>query len=127
MDIVQHRDADQPGDYGCAQSGCTICLEKLLQQHAGLVHFMVYRQWPGEADYADLIQEGWIGLWQAILHYDVGRGVTFSTYAGRAGAGDWRGGGHAGAGPGRARKRTRRARPGPASGGLAGGRGVASI
>ncbi len=84
MDIVQHRDADQPGDYGCAQSGCTICLEKLLQQHAGLVHFMVYRQWPGEADYADLIQEGWIGLWQAILHYDVGRGVTFSTYAGRA-------------------------------------------
>jgi RNA polymerase sigma factor (sigma-70 family) len=84
MDIVQHRDADQPGDFGCAQSGCTICLEKLLQQHAGLVHCIVRRQWPGDADYADLIQEGWIGLWQAILHFDPGRGFTFSTYAARA-------------------------------------------
>jgi RNA polymerase sigma factor (sigma-70 family) len=45
---------------------------------------MVRRQWPGRADYADLIQEGWIGLWQAILHYDAGRGYAFSTYAGRA-------------------------------------------
>lgn len=84
MDIVQHRDADQPGDFGCAQNGCTICLEKLLQQHAGLVHFMVRRQWPGEADYADLIQEGWIGLWLAILHFEPERGFSFSTYAGRA-------------------------------------------
>jgi hypothetical protein len=84
MDIVQHRDAEQPGDFGCAQSGCTICLEKLLQQHAGLVHCIVRRQWPGDADYADLIQEGWIGLWLAILHFDPGRGFTFSTYAARA-------------------------------------------
>ena len=84
MDIVQHRDAEQPGDFGCAQTGCTICLEQLLQEHAGLVPYMVRRQCPGEADYADLIQEGWIGLWQAILHYDVGRGYAFSTYAGRA-------------------------------------------
>lgn len=84
MDIVQHRDADQPGDFGCAQAGCRECLEKLLEQHAGLVHFVVRRQCTGRADYADLIQEGWIGLWQAILHYDAGRGYAFSTYAGRA-------------------------------------------
>lgn len=84
MDIVQHRDADHPGEFGCAQSGCPDCLEKLLRQHAGLIHFIVRRQWPGEAEYADLMQEGWIGLWQAILHYDAGRGFTFSTYAGRA-------------------------------------------
>ncbi len=45
---------------------------------------MVRRQWPGDADYADLIQEGWIGLWQAILHYDAGQGYAFSTYAARA-------------------------------------------
>jgi len=32
----------------------------------------------------DLLQEGRIGLWQAILHYSPGRGVAFSTYAGVA-------------------------------------------
>jgi RNA polymerase sigma factor (sigma-70 family) len=31
--------------------------------------------------YADLLQAGRIGLWQAVLHFDAGRGVAFSTYA----------------------------------------------
>ncbi len=35
----------------------------------------------GGIDYADLVQEGRIGLWLAILHYDPARGYTFSTYA----------------------------------------------
>jgi RNA polymerase sigma factor (sigma-70 family) len=84
MDIVQHRDADHLGKLGCAQNGCTICMEKLLQQHEALVHFIVRRQWPGKADYADVIQEGRIGLWLAILRYEPERGHTFSTFAGRA-------------------------------------------
>jgi RNA polymerase sigma factor (sigma-70 family) len=84
MDIVQHRDADHPGEFGCAQDGCRACLEKLLQEHEALIHFMVRRQCPGEADYADLIQEGRIGLWLAILRYEPDRGHTFSTFAGRA-------------------------------------------
>ena len=42
---------------------------------------MVIQQWSGKADYADLFQEGRIGLWQAILHFDPGRGVAFSSYA----------------------------------------------
>ena len=29
----------------------------------------------------ELLHEGQIALWQAILHYDPGRGVAFSTYA----------------------------------------------
>lgn len=84
MCIVQRRDGGHPADFSCAQSGCADCMKRLLQQHAGLVPLIVHRQWPGEADYADLIQEGWIGLWQAILHFDAGRGFTFSTFAGRA-------------------------------------------
>jgi RNA polymerase sigma factor (sigma-70 family) len=36
------------------------------------------------ADYTDLIQEGRIGLWLAILRFDPERGFTFSTFAGRA-------------------------------------------
>jgi RNA polymerase sigma factor (sigma-70 family) len=59
-------------------------VERLLERHAGLIPLIVRRQWPGEADYADLIQEGWIGLWLAILHFDPERGFAFSTFAGRA-------------------------------------------
>jgi RNA polymerase sigma factor (sigma-70 family) len=59
-------------------------VERLLVRHARLIPLIVRRQWPGEADYADLIQEGRIGLWLAILHFDPGRGFSFSTYAARA-------------------------------------------
>jgi RNA polymerase sigma factor (sigma-70 family) len=89
MSIVQQRDAgiqvcQHPGEFGCAQGGCRICLENLLRQHEGLIHHIVRRQWPGKADYADLIQEGRIGLWLAILRYEPERGHTFATFAGRA-------------------------------------------
>jgi RNA polymerase sigma factor (sigma-70 family) len=84
MCIVQPMKADHPADFGCAQAGCSACLERLLQQHEALIHFIVRRQWPGEADYTDLIQEGRIGLWLAILRFDPERGFTFSTFAGRA-------------------------------------------
>ena len=84
MCIVQPRDGGHPADFGCAQAGCRECVVRLLIRHARLIPLIVRRQWPGEADYADLIQEGWIGLWLAILHFDPGRGFTFSTYAARA-------------------------------------------
>jgi RNA polymerase sigma factor (sigma-70 family) len=42
---------------------------------------MVRRQVRGRAEYVDLFQEARIGLWKAILHYDAGRGVRFSSYA----------------------------------------------
>jgi len=84
MTIVQHRDADHLGNFDCAQGGCTACLEGLLHQHEPLIHYIVRRQWPGEADYADLIQEGRIGLWLAILRYEPERDTTFATFAGRA-------------------------------------------
>jgi RNA polymerase sigma factor (sigma-70 family) len=84
MCIVQPMKAEHPADFGCAQVGCSACLERLLQQHQALIHFIVRRQWPGAADYSDLIQEGRIGLWLAILRFDPERGFTFSTFAGRA-------------------------------------------
>ena len=65
----------------CAQAGCRACVESLLREHNGLVWLMVSRQWSGKAYYADLFQEGRIGLWQAILHYDPRRGIAFSSYA----------------------------------------------
>lgn len=84
MGIVQRRDGGHPTDFGCAQAGCRDCMERLLREHAGLIVLIVHRQWPGQADYADLIQEGRIGLWLAIQRYDPGRGLAFSTFAGRA-------------------------------------------
>jgi DNA-directed RNA polymerase specialized sigma subunit len=56
----------------------------LLQQHEALIHFIVSRQWPGEADYADLIQEGGSGCGWRSCDFDPERGFTFSTFAGRA-------------------------------------------
>jgi len=84
MCIVQPLKGDHPADFGCAQAGCSLCLESLLRQHEALIHFIVQRQWPGESDYVDLIQEGRMGLWLSILRYDPGLGFTFSTFAGKA-------------------------------------------
>ena len=55
-----------------------------MRRHEGLVHRVVRRQWSGGWRYAEVVHEGRIGLWQAILKYDPQRGVAFSTYAGLA-------------------------------------------
>jgi RNA polymerase sigma factor (sigma-70 family) len=56
-------------------------MDALLREHSGLVYWMVKHQAAGKTAYADLLQEGRIGLWQAIKHYEVGRGAAFSSYA----------------------------------------------
>jgi RNA polymerase sigma factor (sigma-70 family) len=67
--------------YACAQSGCQACVEHLLRQHAGLVHWVIRRACCSDLPYGELLHEGQIALWHAIRHYDPGRGVAFSTYA----------------------------------------------
>ena len=67
--------------FAAAQAGDKESEAELLRVHAGLVHAVVRRQWSGGWNYADVVQEGLIGLWQAIQKYDPGRGVRFSTYA----------------------------------------------
>jgi RNA polymerase sigma factor (sigma-70 family) len=84
MSILPNIHTNQGADFACAQAGCAVCVEALLVEHKRLIYVVIRRQYPGNCDYVDLIQEGWIGLWQAILHFDAGRGCTFSTYAGRA-------------------------------------------
>lgn len=81
MAIVSYCPSKGAERFVCAQAGCRACVESLLREHNGLVWLMVSRQWSGKAYYADLFQEGRIGLWQAILHYDPGRGIAFSSYA----------------------------------------------
>ena len=67
--------------FRCAQTGCAACIRILLREHSGLVYRIVNRVVSWEVECADLFQEGRIGLWRAILHYDVGRGAAFSSYA----------------------------------------------
>ena len=77
-----HRPAPEgPMLYACAQAGCQACVERLLHQHAGLVHWVIRRDCHSDLPYTELLHEGQIALWQAIRHYDPARGVAFSTYA----------------------------------------------
>jgi len=64
-----------------AQTGDAISLARLMDQHDGLVHHILRRQWCGSLSYTAVLQEGRIGLWRAILGFDPARGVSFSTYA----------------------------------------------
>jgi RNA polymerase sigma factor (sigma-70 family) len=64
-----------------AQAGNGASLNALMRQHERLVHAVVRQQWSGGWCYAEVIQEGRIGLWRAILKYDPARGTAFSTYA----------------------------------------------
>lgn len=67
--------------FACAQAGCPHCMEALLRQNKGLIHRCIQQYGGQELPYADLEQEGWIALWQAIVHYDPQHGVAFSSYA----------------------------------------------
>jgi len=81
MFIVHSHDLIGPAVFGCAQAGCRVCQDRLVRQHERLVHFVLRRQVSDRVAYADLLQVGRIGLWQAVLHFDAKRGVAFSTYA----------------------------------------------
>lgn len=69
------------GRFACAQAGCQYCLETLLRENKGLIQRVIQTQSMGGIDFADLVQEGRIGLWLAIMHYDPALGYAFSTYA----------------------------------------------
>lgn len=84
MSIVHAFPLDGPAAFACAQAGCRVCQDAVIRQHEGLVHFILRQQARGDVPYEDLLQEGRVALWQAILHFDPHRGVTFSTYAGVA-------------------------------------------
>jgi len=64
-----------------AQAGCVASLNELMARHDRLVQAVVRRQVLGDLPFAEALQAGRIGLWQAILGYDPQRGTAFSTYA----------------------------------------------
>jgi RNA polymerase sigma factor (sigma-70 family) len=84
MCIVHQMDLESPAAFECAQSGCRECQDALVRRHEGLVHTVLRRQSRDGMAYEELLQEGRVALWKAVLGFDPQRGVAFSTYAGRA-------------------------------------------
>lgn len=56
-------------------------MEAAMAEHEGLVRLVVRRQQRGALPYVDVLHEGRLGLWRALLGYDEQRGTRFSTYA----------------------------------------------
>jgi len=64
-----------------AQSGDLACANRLIQDYLPLVRHLVYRCRCDALESEDLLQEGLIGLFNAVLAYDAARGASFSTFA----------------------------------------------
>lgn len=64
-----------------AQQGCPHCLDHLVRQNEPLVHWVLHRFYTGIIPYDEGLQAGRIGLWKALLRFDLDRGTAFSTYA----------------------------------------------
>lgn len=84
MCIVQQKGWKSPAAFECAQSGCRECQDDLVRRHEGLVHTVLRRQSRDGMAYEELLQEGRVALWKAVLGFDPQRGTAFSTYAGTA-------------------------------------------
>jgi hypothetical protein len=66
MNIVHRLDVDGPASFGCAQSGCRVCLEALMEHPTGLIHSVLRRPSSGSLRYAEALPAGRMGLWQLV-------------------------------------------------------------
>lgn len=64
-----------------AQGGDTDASARLCERYKGLVRRVARPYFLPGADREDLIQEGMIGLYKAILHYQEGHDATFRSFA----------------------------------------------
>ena len=83
MNILTCPHTNEGAIFVCAQAGCESCMEYLLEKHVGLIHACVRYLEIGGVPYLEVVEEGRIGLWRAIMRYDPTREVAFSTFAWR--------------------------------------------
>ncbi|RGO48269.1 sigma-70 family RNA polymerase sigma factor [Dorea formicigenerans] len=55
-------------------------MAQLWQQTKAFIA-MIARKYTGYAEFDDLVQEGYLGLYEAVNHYDIVRGIPFINYA----------------------------------------------
>src|ERR1035437_9743422 len=58
---------------GAAQAGGAVARQELVERHLGLVKFLAYRYRGLGLSFDDLVQEGALGLLEAIDRFDPGR------------------------------------------------------
>ncbi len=56
-------------------------MDDLIRDHLYIAKYIARKYKNNNIPYEDLVQEGYIGLIQAVKHFDPDRGVKFSTYA----------------------------------------------
>jgi DNA-directed RNA polymerase sigma subunit (sigma70/sigma32) len=81
MSSVHHPTLEGPLLYTCAQAGGQVCVERLWRQHAGRVPWVIRHACCSTLPYRELLHEGQIAVWHAILHYAPARSLAFSIYA----------------------------------------------
>lgn len=72
------------GEFVCAQAGCRECQDALVREHSGLIPALLRRVGHAGVAYGELVQEGRLALWRAVLGFNPERGVCFATYGGLA-------------------------------------------
>jgi RNA polymerase sigma factor (sigma-70 family) len=83
FDLLTHRPRVSSGAsrFRQAQAGGRDALNALMAEYEGLVHYVLRQQSSGCLSYAEVLQAGRTGLWQAILGFDPQRGTAFYAYA----------------------------------------------
>ena len=69
MCIVHQMDLESPSAFACAQAGCRECQDALVRRHEGLVYAVLRRQSRDGLPYEELLQEGRVALWKAVLGF----------------------------------------------------------
>lgn len=64
-----------------AQAGDQAAMTELVRQNVGLVHWVARRHAWSSVPYEDMVQEGLMGLVEALKRFDVSRGLKLTTYA----------------------------------------------
>lgn len=79
--LAPHLDAATREDLDRAESSLELARHDVLEHNIGLVGMLVRRRQAPATDMQDMMQEGMLGLIEALRRFDPERGTQFSTYA----------------------------------------------
>lgn len=81
MDVEDFKQMSMQEVVDKAQSGDEAAMEYVLAEYKGLVRVLSRSLFLMDGDEDDLIQEGMIGLYKAVVSYDPEKGASFDTFA----------------------------------------------
>ncbi|MEG1536610.1 MAG: sigma-70 family RNA polymerase sigma factor, partial [Clostridia bacterium] len=63
------------------RAGDAKALEDLMADYRGLVNMLSRPYYLVGADFEDIVQEGWLGLYKAVIGFDIQEKTSFYSYA----------------------------------------------